>query len=101
CGNVPVTPLAIDRHSPADRKNRKRARYGRGPGPAASARWRRRCRPTLVTHGQDVVRLAIERHRPGAIHRLKILLDLETRRAVLLDDGQRAVAMCAEGFHCR
>src|ERR1035437_8531185 len=88
-------------HLLADHKNRKRARYCRGPGPAASARWRRRCRPTLITHRQDVVRPAIERHRPGAIHGLKILLDLEARRALLLDDSQRTVAMCAEGLQRR
>src|ERR1019366_8983605 len=59
-------------------------------GPATPARrwWRRR--PTLLAHRQDVVSLAVERDRSGAIHRLKILLALETRRTLLLDDGQRA-----------
>src|SRR5712664_373306 len=84
-----------------DHQNRKRTRYRCALGTAASAwRWRRR-RPALLAHRQHVVRLAVERDRSGEIHRLKILLDLETRRALLLDDGQRTVAMRAEGFHRR
>src|SRR5947199_9166871 len=85
----------------ANHKNRKRARYGRGLGPAASAGWRRRRRSALLAHREEVVRLAVERDRPRSVHRLKVLLHLETRRALLLDDGQRAVAMRSEGFHRR
>src|SRR5450759_4901530 len=86
-------------HLLANHKNRKRTRYRWALAPAASGRWRRRCRPALNAHGQDVVRLAVERQRSGTHHRLEILLDLETRRALLLDDGHRAIAMRAEGFH--
>src|ERR1017187_10291586 len=82
----------------ADHQNCKRTWHRCALGPATPARrwWRRR--PTLLAHRQDVVSLAVERDRSGAIHRLKILLDLETRRTLLLDDGQRAVAVRAEGF---
>ena len=52
----------------ADHQNRKRTWYRCALGPAASARrWRRR-RPALKAHGQDVVRLAVERHRLGGAH---------------------------------
>src|ERR1035438_2219280 len=83
----------------ADHQNCKRTWYHRALGPAAPSafvRRRRRCRrrrPTLLAHREDVVRLAVERDCSGAIHRVEILLHLETRRALLLHDGQRAVAM--------
>ena len=83
----------------ADHQNRERTRYRWTLAPAASGRRRLRCRPTLLAHRQDVIRLTIERDCSGAVHRLKVLFDLETRRALLLDNGQRAVAMRAEGFH--
>ncbi len=85
-----------------DHQNRERTRDRGGPvHRPPSGGWRRWRRPSLLAHRQDVVRLAVERDRSGAIHRLQILLDLETRRALLLDDSQRAVAMRAEGFHRR
>src|SRR6202035_1140876 len=68
-----VVPLLL-----ADHQNRKRTWHRCALRSAAPARgWRRR-RSTLLAHRQDVIRLAVERDRSGAIHRLKILLDLET-----------------------
>ena len=46
-----------------------------------------------------MVGLAVERDRSCTVHRLEILLDLETRGTVLLDDRQRAIAMSAESLH--
>src|SRR5262245_1274812 len=45
--------------------------------------------------------LAVERDRPGAVRwpGLEVLLDFETRRALLLDDRHRAVALSAESLH--
>ncbi len=63
-------------------------------------RWRRR-RAALLRHREEVACLAVERHRAGAIHGLQVLLHLETRRALLLDDGHRAIAMRAERLHRR
>src|SRR4029453_7854893 len=50
-----------------------------------------------------MARLAVERDRAGAVERpgLQVLLDFETRRALLLDDGHRAVALRTERFHRR
>src|SRR2546423_14717164 len=50
-----------------------------------------------------MARLAVKRDGAGAVRRpgLQVLLDLETRRALLLDDGHRAVALRAERFLCR
>src|SRR5215831_13182680 len=87
-------------HLFADHQNCERARYGGATSPAASAGWRWRGRSTLITHREDVVRLAVKRYCSRAIHRLQILLNLESRWALLLNDSQRTVAMCAEGFHC-
>src|SRR5437867_7540585 len=63
----------------ADHENRERTRYRWTLAPAASGRRRLRCRPTLLAHRQDVIRLTIERDCSGAVHRLKVLFDLETR----------------------
>src|SRR6516164_6957030 len=85
----------------ADHQNCKRTWYGCALRSAAAARrWGRR-RSTLLAHGQDVIGLAIEGDGSGAIHRLKILLDIETRWTLFLDDRQGAVAVRAEGFHRR
>src|SRR5262249_61228673 len=64
-------------------------------------RWRRRWRPDLRRHREQMARLAVECDRARAVRRpgLQVLLDLETRRALLLDDGHRAVALRAERFH--
>src|ERR1700680_2890006 len=50
-----------------------------------------------------MARLAVKRDRARAVRRpgLQVLLDLETRRALLLDDGHRTVALSAERFHRR
>src|SRR5450755_4435200 len=83
----------------ADHQNRKRTGYRCALASTAPAWWWRRCRATLLRHGEQVARLAVERHGAGAIHRFQVLLDIETGRALFLDDGHRAVAMCAERFH--
>src|SRR5689334_25347005 len=46
-------------------------------------------------------RLAVERDRARAVARprLQVLLHLETRRALLFDNGHRAVALRAERLH--
>src|SRR5438093_13759265 len=88
-------------HLFADHENRKRARYRGAACSAASARWRWRGRSALITHGEDAVRFAVERYRSGAVHRLEILFNLETRRGILLNNCQCTVAMCAERFHRR
>src|SRR5665213_4233307 len=85
----------------ANHKDRKRARYRRSAG-AGSAGGAWRSRFMLIGHREDVIRLAVECNRAREIHRVQILLDLKTGRAVFLDDGQRTVAMRAIGFHpCR
>src|SRR6185295_15507076 len=65
--------------------------------------WRRRWRRGLRCHREQMTRLAVKRDRARAVRRpgLQVLLDLETRRALLLDDGHRAVALRAERFHRR
>ena len=50
---------------------------------ASAARWRR---PTLLAHGQDVARLAIERDGARPVHGLEVLLDNELGGALFLDD---------------
>src|SRR6476659_4296739 len=71
------------------------------PGMAAPRPARRP--PDLRCHREEMARLAVERDRARAIRRprLQVLLHLETRRALLLDDGHRAVALRAECFHRR
>ena len=83
----------------SNHKNRKRAWYRRTSGWAASARWWGRCWSTLIAHREDVICFTVESDRTRAIHRLQILLDLETRWAVLFDDGQRTIALRAVSFH--
>src|SRR5438552_4740559 len=50
-----------------------------------------------------MARLAVKRDCARAVRGpgLQVLLDLETRRALLLDDGHRPVALRAEGFRGR
>ena len=45
-----------------------------------------------------MVRLGIQRNGAGSVHGREILLDCKSGGAFLLDDGQRAVALRAEGF---
>src|SRR5213594_1433995 len=85
----------------ADHKDRKSAWYRSAAGSAASAGRRWRSRSALIAHCEDVVRFAVEGDRSGAVHRRQILLNLERRRVLLLNDGQCTVAMCAECFHRR
>src|SRR4029079_18424309 len=66
---------------------------------AAAGRRIRRRGAALDTHHVDSAGLRIERQRSRAIHRLKILLDLEAGRGLFLDDVERAVPLRAEGFH--
>src|SRR4051812_21352180 len=49
-----------------------------------------------------MARLAVERDGASAVRRpgLQVFLDLETRSALFLDDGHRAVALGTECFHC-
>src|SRR5215831_4686876 len=65
------------------------------------SRWRRRWWQGLRGHRKQMARLAVERDGARAVRRpgLQILQDLEARRALLLDDGHRAVALCAERLH--
>ena len=83
----------------ADHQNRKGAGYW---CPARRTRiaglwwW---SRPALIAHGEDVARLAVQSDRSGAVHRVEILFDFETRGTLLLNDGQSTVAVCAESFH--
>src|SRR5262249_25834939 len=85
----------------ADHKDRKSAWNRCAARSAASAGRRWRSRSALIAHCEDMVRFAVERDRPGAVHRLQILLDLERRRVLLLNDGQCTVAMRAVRFHRR
>src|SRR5207249_10259071 len=85
----------------ADHKDRKRAGYRRASGSAASAGRGWRSGSALIAHCEDVVRFVIERDRPGTVHRLQILLNLERCRVLFLNDGQCTVAVCAECFHRR
>src|SRR5580700_8280415 len=85
----------------ADHQDRERAWNRRRTLRATSAGGCRRGRSTLIAHREDVVRLAVERDCPSAIHRLQILFHLEAGRAILLDDGQRAVALSAKDLHGR
>ena len=54
---------------------------------AASAGWCRGRWTTFLAHREEVVGLGIEGDRARAIHRVKILLDFESSRALLLDHG--------------
>src|SRR6185312_8542162 len=69
---------------PADHQNRKRPGHRRALRRAASTRWRRGCRTALLAHREDVVGFGVERNRSRAIHGVKILLDFEACRALLL-----------------
>src|SRR4029077_8927756 len=79
-----------------------------GPTAAATAAcgwrsprwWRRRWRPGLRSHRERMARLAVKRDGARAVRGpgLQVLLDVETRRALFLDDGHRAVALRAERF---
>src|SRR5262245_56800290 len=82
-----------------DHQNCERAWYCRAAGAAASARRRWRGRSTLIAHRENVVCLAVKRNRSGTVHRLQILLNLESCWTFLLNDGQRAIAVSAECFH--
>src|SRR5579872_4204412 len=79
-----------------DLQDRERA----GHEPAAAAAARLRVGRSLVLRGdqQDLAGLAVKRACLRARHRLDRLLHLEVRRAVLLDDGERAVALRAEAL---
>src|SRR5579863_3516361 len=80
-------------------ENRKRIRDDLAAA-RASTRLRRGSRRTKLSGDQDdVVRLSVERARSGAHHGRQGLFHHETGRAVLLDDGQRAIALRAERFH--
>src|SRR5690242_14016553 len=85
---------------PPDHQDRERARDGR-PSRRPATRRRRRRGSALVAHGEDVIRLAVERDRSRAVHRLEVLLDNETRRTLFLDDGERSVALRTECLHGR
>src|SRR5579864_5943783 len=64
----------------ADHQDCKRAGNRCPLWPSASPRrWRRRG-PALLTHGEKMVRLAVERDRSSAVHRIKVLLRSEERR---------------------
>src|SRR5882762_3967158 len=66
-------------------------------------RRRRRWRPGLRCPREQTARLAVKRECARAVRRpgLQVLLDLEARRALLLDDRHRAVALRTERFHRR
>src|SRR5258706_1846649 len=89
----------------ADHDDREGARYRAGAAPARTARWRRWwwwwCR--LRCHHEHMARLAVEADGARAVigPGLQVLLDLEARRTLLLDDGHRAVALRTERFHRR
>ena len=94
----------------ADHDDREGTRDRSAAASAAAAcrrrrprRRRRRRRPDLRCHREEMARLAVERDRARAVRwpRLQVLLHLETRRALLLDDRHRAVALRAERFHRR
>src|SRR4051812_24386698 len=93
-----------------DHDDRERARDGGAAASAAAAgrRWcprgrRRRRWPDLRCHREEMAGLAVKRDGARAVRRprLQVLLHLETRGALLLDDRHRAVALRAEGFHGR
>src|SRR5689334_7712289 len=66
-------------------------------------RWRWRRWPGLRCHREQMAGLAVKRDRARTVRGpgLQVLLDLETRRALLLHDGHRAVALRAERLHRR
>src|SRR3977135_836622 len=85
-----------------DHENRKRPLHDLPSTAPASSPWRRRRRGAeLGADQQNLIRLAVERQRLRAWHRLDRLFDDETGRAVFLLDRPRAVALGAEGFHRR
>src|SRR5215475_6084227 len=84
-----------------DYENRERPGDRRRLTAASTARRRRRCRPTLHAHREQMPRFRIERDRARADHRFERLLDGEIGGRVLLQDRQRAVAVRAERFHRR
>jgi hypothetical protein len=93
---IGLTPQLLADHQDCKRTGNRRPLWP----PASPRRWRRRG-PALLTHGEEMVRLAVERDRSSAVHRIKVLLHLETSRALLLNDSQGAVSMGTEGFHSR
>src|ERR1700724_1842637 len=85
-----------DREGTRNRATAAAACRWRGP-----RRWSRRWRRGLRSHRKQMARLAVKRDCARAVRRpgLQVLLDLETRRVLLLDDGHRAVALRAARFH--
>src|SRR5215469_260967 len=77
----------------------RRASTAAAPGFGVGAGRRRRT--VLGGDEEHVAGLGVERGSFGAAHGLHGLLDLESGWALFLDDGQRAVAVGAEGLHRR
>src|SRR5205085_11340642 len=80
-------PLQWGRRLPSNHQNGERAGYCRCLAAAAAGGRRRWRRATLLAHRQDVVCLAVESDGSRTVHRVQVLLDLETRRAFLFNDG--------------